>query len=177
MGAAQGRAAAPEVTAPTERRVKEIRTTRARRATREATKCRGIPTTSVARTLVDLAGFLNEAQLARACHEAGVLHHTTPGEVDTVLARRPRSPGAGKLRRIMRGDTSVTLSKLESCFLERLKPAGLPLPQTNRPADGRRVDCRWPDLNLTVELDSYRYHASRHAWEQDRHREREARAR
>jgi very-short-patch-repair endonuclease len=42
---------------------------------------------------------------------------------------------------------------------------------------GRRVDCRWPDHRLTVELDSYRYHHSRHAWEQDRRREREARAR
>jgi hypothetical protein len=30
---------------------------------------------------------------------------------------------------------------------------------------------------LTVELDSYRYHGTRHAWEQDRQREREARAR
>lgn len=31
--------------------------------------------------------------------------------------------------------------------------------------------------HLTVELDSYRYHRSRHAWEQDRQRDREARAR
>ena len=54
---------------------------------------------------------------------------------------------------------------------------GLPLPQTNKRAHGRRVDCRWPDRRLTVELDSYRYHRSRHAWEQDRRREREARAR
>ena len=176
-GLLKGPAPPAEVTAPTERRVKGVRTTRARRAKREATKCRGIPVTSVGRTLVDLAAVLNEAQLARACHEAGVLHRTTPAEVDTVLARQPRSPGAGKLRRIMRGDTRVTLSKLESRFLERLKAAGLPLPQTNRPAGGRRVDCRWPDLNLTVELDSYRYHHSRHAWEQDRRREREARAR
>ena len=51
------------------------------------------------------------------------------------------------------------------------------LPLTNRPAGGRRVDCRWPELRLTVELDSYRYHASRHAWEKDHRREREARAR
>jgi very-short-patch-repair endonuclease len=42
---------------------------------------------------------------------------------------------------------------------------------------GHRVDCRWPEHRLTVELDSYRYHHSRHAWEQDRQREREARAR
>ena len=30
---------------------------------------------------------------------------------------------------------------------------------------------------MTVELDSYRYHHTRHAWEQDRHRDRAARAR
>lgn len=39
------------------------------------------------------------------------------------------------------------------------------------------MDCRWPERGLTVELDGYRYHHSRHAWEQDRRREREARAR
>jgi hypothetical protein len=39
------------------------------------------------------------------------------------------------------------------------------------------VDCRWPAARLTVGLDSYRYHGSRHAWQQDRRREREARAR
>ncbi|MDP9209274.1 MAG: hypothetical protein M3O65_12435 [Actinomycetota bacterium] len=133
--------------------------------------------TTVARTLLDLAAVLDAAQLARACHEAGVRHHTTPTQVEAILARRPNTPGAGRLRAVLRGDIHVTLSKLESRFLERLKAAGLPLPQTNRVAGGRRVDCRWPDLNLTVELDSYRYHHSRHAWEQDRHRTRQARAR
>jgi hypothetical protein len=44
-------------------------------------------------------------------------------------------------------------------------------------AGGRRVDCRWLEHRLTVELDSYRFHNSRHSWEQDRRREREARAR
>ena len=39
------------------------------------------------------------------------------------------------------------------------------------------MDCHWPGRRLTVELDGYRYHRSRHAWEQDRRREREARAR
>ncbi len=39
------------------------------------------------------------------------------------------------------------------------------------------MDCRWAEHRLTVELDSYRYHRSRHAWEQDLQREREARAR
>lgn len=48
---------------------------------------------------------------------------------------------------------------------------------TNRPAGSRRVDCRWPEHRLTVELDGYQFHNSRHSWEQDRLREREARAR
>ncbi len=77
----------------------------------------------------------------------------------------------------MRGDAKVLLSKLERKFQERLRDASLPLPETNKPAGGRRVDCRWPEHNLTVELDSYTYHRSKHAWENDRRREREAYAR
>ena len=126
---------------------------------------------------MDLAAVLTADDLARACHEAGVRHHTTPAMVEAVLVRRPGTPGAPKLRAIIHGDVRVTLSRLKSRFLDRLREAGLPLPRTNRPAGGRRVDCRWPDQRLTVELDSYRYHRSRHAWEQDRRREREARAR
>jgi hypothetical protein len=92
-----------------------------------------------------------------------------------VLKRLPTAPGAKKLRAVMSGDVHVTLSELERLFLEALREARLPLPVTNKPAGGRRVDCRWP--GLTVELDSYRFHNSRYSWEQDRRREREARAR
>ena len=144
---------------------------------RDATLWRGIPVTTVPRTLVDLAATMSVDDLARACHEAGIRHRTTPRHVEAVLARRPNSPGARKLRGILRGDVRVTLSPLERRFLVLLRAAGLPLPETNRPAGGRRVDCRWPGRRLTVELDSYRYHGSRHAWEQDRRREREGRAR
>jgi very-short-patch-repair endonuclease len=147
-GVLKGPAPAPEVTAPTERRVKGVETHRARRAKRETTTWRGIPVTTPARTLVE-----------------------------AVLPRCPNAPGAGRLGAVLRGDVHVTLSKLESRFLDCLRAAGLPLPVTNRPAGGRRVDCRWSEQRLTVELDSYRYHHTRHAWEQDRRREREAFAR
>lgn len=177
LGALFGPAPPAEVTAPRERRVEGVVVRRRRREPGDGILWRGIPTTSVARTLVDLAAVLNTDDLARACHEAGIRHRTTPADVEAVLARRPNSPGAAKLRRILRGDVRVTLSKLEARFLTRLREAGLVLPQTNRLAGGRRVDCRWPEQRLTVELDGYRYHQSRRAWEQDRHREREARAR
>jgi very-short-patch-repair endonuclease len=179
LGVTKGRISPPpEVTAPTERRVRGVRTRRSRNLVPEdGMTWQGIPVTTVARTIVDLAGSLSVDALARACHEAGVLHGTTPSQVEEVLARRPSAPGARKLRLVMWGEVNVTLSKLESRFIELLRDAGLPLPMTNRRVGRRRVDCRWADPPLTVELDGYRYHHSRHAWEQDRRREREARAR
>jgi very-short-patch-repair endonuclease len=174
-GILKGAAPAPEVTVHTDRRVHGVTTHRARSI--ERTTRRGIPITTVPRTLVDLASHLSLDALARACHEAGVKYDTTPAQVEAVLAKRRRTRGAAKLRAVTSGDVQALLSELERSFQRRLKEAGLPLPQTNKPAGGRRVDCRWPDRRLTVELDSYRYHRSRHAWEQDRRRERQARAR
>ncbi len=174
-GLIKGAAPAPEVTAPAKRRVTGATTHRARSI--ERTTHRGVPITTVPRTLVDLASHPSLDALARACHEAGVLYDTTPRQVDNILAKRPRTKGATKLRAILHGDAQALLSELELRFRERLTEAGLPLPKTNKKAHGRRVDCRWPDRRLTVELDSYCYHRSRHAWEQDRRREREARAR
>ena len=166
----------PEVQTATQRRIPGVVTHRVRRTDLlDATRWRRIPVTTIPRTLVDLAGLLPDDQLARAVHEAEVRFHTNPEQVERVLGRRHNWPGTGKLRRVLWGEVPVSLSRLESRFLERLRDAGVPLPETNRPAGGRRVDCRWPEHHLTVELDSYRYHHSRYAWEQDR--EREARAR
>ena len=178
LGLLKGPEPAPDLIAPTERRINGLTARRYQVLhPSEAITWRGIPVTSVARTLVDLASVLSVNELARACHEAGVRHRTTPVQVEAVLSQRRNAPGAGKLRAILHGDARVTLSKLEERFLELLTEAGLELPVTNRPAGGRRVDCRWVKQHLTVELDSYRYHNSRHSWEADRRREREARAR
>lgn len=177
-GLRKGEAPMPEVSARTERRIKGIVTHR-RRAfdPRDVTVFRRIAVTTVARTLVDIAAVLTLDDLARACHEAGVRYGTTPADVAAVLQRRPTSPGAAKLRSVMSGDAKVVLSKLERAFLQLLRDHGFPLPDTNRVAGGRRVDCRWVQYRLTVELDGYRFHNSRHSWEQGLQREREARAR
>jgi hypothetical protein len=164
--------ALPEVTAPTFRRVRGVVTHRARRI--ESTTFRAVPVTTVPQVLVDLAARLSLDDLARACHEADVKYGTKPRHVQALLNRQP---GATNLKAILFGDFRLTLSKLEREFLRRLQAAGLPLARTNKVASGRYVDCRWPDHRLTVELDSYTFHNSRHAWERDRAREREARAR
>jgi very-short-patch-repair endonuclease len=178
LGLLKGTAPPPEVIARIQRRIEGVTTHRFRSLNaRDATTFKAIPVTTVPRTLIDIAADLPLDALARACHEAGVRYATTPKAVEAVLARRPSSPGAKKLRRVIHGDVHVTLSKLEAHFLELLRNAGLPLPVTNRQTGSHRVDCRWPEHRLTVELDGYRFHNSRHSWERDRHREREARAR
>jgi hypothetical protein len=177
-GISRGRAPKPEVLTPAYRRIPGLRTRRVRKIEpSEATIYDGIPVTTVPRTIVDLAAELTTSELARVVHEASIRYRVTPDAIEAVLARRPNARGAGDLRRVLRGEVRVTLSKLERRFLELLQQECLPLPETNRLVDGRRVDCRWPDYALTVELDGYRYHSTRHAWENDRRREREARAR
>lgn len=174
----KGRPPPPALVCPRELRIPGLATRRCRTlAPTDTGFWKGIPITSPTRTLVDLARLLQPAALARACHEAGVLHKTTPRQVEEVLSRIPNAKGATTLRRIMSGDEKVTLSRLEAAFLSLLRQAHLPLPQTNKPAGGKRVDCRWPEHRLTVELNSYRFHNSRHSWEADYRREREARNR
>jgi very-short-patch-repair endonuclease len=173
----RGAPPAAAVVAPVKRRIKDLDAQcDSRLDPRDATTWNGIPTTTVARTLVDLASCLDDYELGRAWHQARVLYRTEPDDVETVLARRPTSKGAQELRAILRGKP-LSLSKLERAFVELLKDNDLELPETNQVHGGRYVDCRWRKQKLTVELDSYRYHSSRHAWEQDRKRERQARAR
>jgi hypothetical protein len=64
---------------------------------------------------------------------------------------------------------------MERRALAALAGAGLPRPAVNRRQAEGYVDLRWP--GLTVELQSYRFHHSRHAWEKDHGRRRAARAR
>jgi Transcriptional regulator, AbiEi antitoxin len=129
----------PEVTAPAERRIPGVKTHRSRGL--EGMIWRGVPVTTPARTLVDLASVLAVADLARACHEAGIRHGTAPGEVEAILGR---SCGATNLRRVLRGDEHVSLSALERRFLVLLRAAGLPLPvPTGRPGAGTSTAAGW----------------------------------
>ena len=167
----------PEVITRKERRIKGLKVKRSRRLDpRDTTLWQGIPTTTVARTLVDLAGCLSDYELGRAWHQARVLYRTEPGDVEAALARKPRAKGAKTLREVLHGK-QISLSRLEAAFVELCRAHRFAVPQTNQSAGGRYVDCRWPAHKLTVELDSYRYHSSRRAWELDRKREREARPR
>jgi hypothetical protein len=174
-----GEAPRAEVAAPTERRVEGVRVKRCRTlGADDGWIHRGVPVMTPSRTLVDLAAVLSLGALSTAAHHAGVRYRTTPAHVALELGKHPKAPGRANLELVIGRRVHVTLSKLETRFLTRLREAGLRLPaETNRNAGGRRVDCRWHDPPLTVELDSFTFHNSRRAWERDRRREREAYAR
>ena len=125
----------PEVTSRTDRRVRGVLTRRS--SSLEATSHRGVPITTVPRTLIDVAPKLTAGELARACHEAGVKYGTTPAQVKALTTRL-----GPKLRQVLEADVRVSLSKLETRFIELLRDTGLVLPVTNRLVDGRRIDCR-----------------------------------
>src|SRR3954471_8121759 len=176
-GLIKGEAPKPEVTTPTQRRPQGVITHRARVHALEATTYHDIPITTVPRTVVDMAARSTPGELAELFHHAAVRFRVKPHHVEAVLRRRPNARGANTLRRVMNGDERALLSVLERGFIALLRKHDLPLPQTNIPKDGHWVDCYWPEPPLTVELDSYRFHSTRHAWEEDHRRERKARRR
>ncbi|MEA2154483.1 MAG: hypothetical protein QOE11_623 [Solirubrobacteraceae bacterium] len=131
----------------------------------DVTTAAGVPMTTVPRILLDLAPVLTHEQLTRACHEAWVHHRSGPHQIEACIARNPTKKGVSRLRDALGAD--VTLSELESAFLRLLDEHGLPRPRTNVDRHGDKVDCHWPAHNLTIELLSFRFHATRQAFEQD----------
>ena len=91
-GLIKGPAPAPEVTAPAKRRVQGVTTRRARHI--EANDPPRDPDHHRPAHPRRPRSHLSLDALARACHEAGVKHDTTPSQVEAVLAKRPKTKGA-----------------------------------------------------------------------------------
>jgi very-short-patch-repair endonuclease len=137
----------------------------------EITVHHGIPVTTPARTLLDLASVLLPRQLARAVNQAEILRLGDTLSVDALLKRYPRRPGTKALRALII-DTRITRSEFERRFLEFLAAHDLPQPETNAAVLGFEVDCLWRETRLIVELDGRETHSTRAAFEDDRARDR-----
>jgi very-short-patch-repair endonuclease len=139
---------------------------RARLATLDCDEVDGIPVTSVARTLVDLAGSSRRRLVARAVDAALVRRLYDQQAVDEVLRRERGRRGVAVLRRVLEErhpDSHRTRSELEAIALEKLSSVELPAPRVNAwlAEPGMEVDLLWDRERLVVELDSRRYHAHR----------------
>lgn len=139
---------------------------------------RGVPVTSVHRTLVDLAAVLPRADLRRAVEQAEALRLADPLPLDAVVRRHARRRGVARLRAMLDDgiEPTVTRSELERRFLSFLEASGLPRPEVNATLTiGARtfeVDCLWRSARVIVELDGARHHSTRAAFERDRERDR-----
>lgn len=134
----------------------------------------GVPVTTVARTLVDLAEVLTETQLADAVHEAEVQRRFDLTEVEAAQARAPGRRGRGKLNRVLADwrPRPFTRTEAERLFLALCKRHGLPRPGVNTWVGEQEVDFAWPDHDLAVEVDGGATHLTRRAFEEDRRRDR-----
>lgn len=132
-----------------------------------------IPTTTVARTLLDLAGVLDARQLKRVWEEADRLRLLRLGPVVDACNRAGRRRGVGTIRRLVADAEAATATRspLEDRVLSLCRKHGLPLPATNVEVLGREVDGYWPAARLVVEADGFDFHRHRAAFERDRSRD------
>jgi hypothetical protein len=159
-----------EITAPRRLRVARVTTHVADVPADERTVHRGIPVTTAARTLLDLAAVVPRPHLDRALHEAEVLRLGDAVGVHALLARYPARRGTAELRAALehvRFD-AVTDSVFEDRFLELVEGAGLPPPVPNHHVEGRRRDAVWLRERVVVELDGGATHRTRRGFEDDR---------
>jgi very-short-patch-repair endonuclease len=134
----------------------------------------GIPTTSVARTLVDLADVLNDSLLVAAVNEAEVQRRFDLNKLEATLDRLPGRTGRHRLARVLAAYTDppgYSTTEAERRFLELCHDHGLPRPQRIAVA-GYELDFYWPDARLAVEVDGGAFHRTRRAFHEDRRRDR-----
>lgn len=161
----------PAVTALRARQHRGIRTHRSTLAPEDITRHQGIPITTPARTLVDLASVLPYKPLRRAARQARTLNLLNLQWVAEALARAGRTRGTANLRDILVTGIPPTRSELEDAVLDLITRGGLEPPDVNVPmtVDGRRVipDFRWPEQRLVIEADGAEWHDDRIAREDD----------
>lgn len=155
-------------------RVPGIRLHRVERLDRdERTVIEGIPVTTPARTLLDVATVVGtrelEALVARAEREGLV----TRDVLSKALTGKRGRPGTRALRALLQmpGGPSFTRSEAEERFLALVRNARLPAPECNVRVAGYELDFFWPGLRFAVEVDGFRFHSSRSSFEEDRRKD------
>lgn len=172
---------------PNEQRGRKIDGIRCHRvafpARHELVSVHGIVCTSVARTVVDLAGTYGEDGLRETFERAAAAKLLDLGAIQAVLDGGGRRRGAPALRRVIEDWRPVAetarYATVRSLFEARLLPlvaaAGLPMPRINAPVRTKErileVDLLWPDHRFVVEADSRIHHATEAAFERDRKRD------
>lgn len=145
----------------------------------EVVRVRGIPVTSVPRTMFDLAGMLKEREVERAWNEMEVREYTDRLSVSDLLGRYPGRKGSVLLAGLANRKAlplGITRNDLEEAFLALIDRFGLPRPRMNVHVALRgkfyEIDCLWGEQRVAIELDGGGAHGSTRAFQKDRERDR-----
>jgi Protein of unknown function (DUF559) len=148
----------------------------------DVTTVDGIPCTSVARTLLDLAEVVDERGVEKAVDRAEVLGIFDRRAVEDVLSRAVGRRGARVVQAVLAGyeGPSLTDRELEERFFVLCRQAGMPRPEVNvwiglEGGIAYKVDFLWRAERVMVETDGWGSHRTRRAFENDRRRDRRLR--
>jgi hypothetical protein len=123
---------------------------------------RGIPVTTVPRTLLDLAATASDRALAWMVREAVRLERTSLSELGEALGRYRGRRGSRRLALTLARYSGLPLERARSGAevraLEILRDAGRPLPRLNFRIAGEEADLSWPSERLIVEIDGGPFH-------------------
>jgi hypothetical protein len=122
----------------------------------------GIPITSPARTLLDLAAVLPAKALRRVARQAQAERRVSIRQLEKVIERSNGHRGVPALQAIVDEGPAPTRSPLEDGLLDLLDRGGIERPQVNAALrlDGRRIvpDYLWRDQRVAIEADSREWH-------------------
>ena len=139
----------------------------------ERTTYEGLPVTSVARTLVDLAGTSSPRELSRLVDRARRRGKLDVAAIDRVLERRHHGFVTERLQDVLRLYRQPVFDRARSelLFLDAIHDEGLPVPRINTWEEGCEIDAYWETERFAVEVDGWETHDSREAFEKDRLRQ------
>lgn len=140
----------------------------------------GIPVTSAARAVLDLAGEKGEASAESALREIEYLGIYGEVSLPMLLARHPKHSGVPACHEALehlRNDPGGRIrSDLEERFIAFLDAKKIPRPRLNVwlsiGDDSYQVDCLWPEAHLIAELDDWQSHGTKRGFRKDRKRDR-----
>jgi very-short-patch-repair endonuclease len=141
----------------------------------EVTMFEGIPITTPARTVLDLAEVLTSREVEQVLATAYRKGLVTREEMLRMVERHPRHRGTPLLRRLLdaEGEPAFTRPKAEEKLLEIVRSARLPLPELNVKVLGHEVDFLWREARLVAEVDGDEFHSSLDSFAADRARDAE----
>lgn len=149
----------------------------------DVTRVEGIPCTTVARTMFDLAEVVSRRSVERAFDQAEVLEVFDLRALEDQLARNATRSPARVVKSILNEHyigSTPTQSELEEAFLAIVRKLGLPSPRVSRwidLGDGEPMiwaDFVWPEQRVIVETDGRRVHGTHQARERDPRRDQRA---